>query len=62
MQKQPFNAEAHSTRLNKTDWFFLSGSLTKLNARLAIRQRADLFISVAVVVFRFQRSSGREEG
>ena len=39
--------------VNKTDWFFLSRSLTKLNARLAIRQRADLFVSGAVVVFFF---------
>ena len=39
--------------VTKTDCFFLSRSLTKLNAKLAIRERADLFISVAVVVFFF---------
>ena len=51
------NAEV-TQRVNKTDWFFLVGSLSKdantrrhlkwefkkkLNARLAIRQRFDLF-------------------
>ena len=53
IQKQHFNAEAHSKRLNKTDWFFLSGSLTKLNEGLAIRQRVDLYTSGAAVVFFF---------
>ena len=81
--------QTSTQRINKTDWFFLAGSLmfrdanarrshlkwikTKLNVRLAQRQRADLFkvnISADKIslqsytekVFFFNVWSGLEEG
>ena len=49
-ESEPKLATPLAKRVNKTDWFFLAGVEmlvginTKLNTRLAIQQRADLFL------------------